>query len=114
MRTDRDFVARHRDRRGRQPTVCGVLARPSRLHFKRRSHHDFVPFSPGACRRCAELITPPVDPRTVEITQLGPLHERSRAQIVEWVHQFEPHHPFRSNPACYAIITGIRLHTAAA
>ena len=115
MRTDRDFVAHQHDRRRRYPTVCGVLARPSRLHFKRRGHYDFVPFSPDACRRCAELIRPPVDPRvTVEVTHLGPVHQRSRTDIVAWVHLFEPHHPIRRNPAVYALMTGRRLPISAA
>jgi len=91
--------------------VCGVLARPSRIHFKRpRGHYDFIPFSPGACRRCADLVRPPVDQRVaVDVRYLGPLHQRSRADVIAWVHLFEPHHPIRRNPWVYAMMTGNRL-----
>ena len=50
------------DRRSRRPTVCGVFAAPSRGHIGRRTHYDFLFVSPRSCRRCADLVAPPIDP----------------------------------------------------
>jgi hypothetical protein len=62
LRTSRDFVSRHSDRRRREPTVCGVLAKPSRL-LRGRTHTNFVAHGRSACRSCATLISLPVDAR---------------------------------------------------
>ena len=50
VRTPRDFVTQSHDRRSRRPTVCGVLAAPSRGHIGRRTHYDFLFISSRSCR----------------------------------------------------------------
>jgi hypothetical protein len=54
VRDRRDPVARMRDRRDRETTVCGAFARPVR--GQRVTHDRFVPEHPWSCRTCAALI----------------------------------------------------------
>jgi hypothetical protein len=81
------------------------LARPNRLKSK-ATHHQFVPVSPDACRTCANLILPPLDP-------LAPADEppppRDRSEWVDpeiaWVERLDPTHPIRRYPERYGPIT---------
>jgi hypothetical protein len=105
LRSGRDFVAHHRDRSGREPTVCGVLARPMRHHRARRSHTDFVPVSADACRRCADLIRPPAHPLTTVVVH-GPVERHLRnSDPIAWVERLDPSHPIRRNPDRYGLLT---------
>jgi hypothetical protein len=60
LRNPRDFVAHPRDRRGRQTTVCGVLAKPWQL-AGHRTHHDFIDHTGQGCRTCTTLVAPTLD-----------------------------------------------------
>lgn len=107
LRTSRDFMSGLRDRRSRQPTVCGVLARPSRL-LGRRSHHQFVAVSPDACQTCVRLIAPPVDPlTTIAVTAApeGSWRARSGHDPIAWIERLDPQHPIRRHPERYGQLT---------
>ncbi len=54
LRDARDPVARIRDRRRREVTVCGVFASP--IRDLRGSHDRFVPELPWSCDSCTALI----------------------------------------------------------
>jgi len=119
LRTSRDFMADLSDRRRRQPTVCGAMARPARL-LPNRTHHQFVTASPDACRSCIELIAPPLDPLappTVESPAYpGRRTERSN-DLETWLQRLDPSHPIRRHPERYGQLTkqwsrpnGITLH----
>lgn len=59
LRTERDPMWRRRDRRGREVTVCGVLARGSRgPRSSRPPYAGYRPDSHRACRTCAALTVP--------------------------------------------------------
>jgi hypothetical protein len=60
LRNPRDFVGHRRDRRGRQPTVCGALAKPWQLAGQ-RTHYDFIDHTGTGCRTCTTLIAPLLD-----------------------------------------------------
>jgi len=106
LRNPRDFVAHHHDQRRREPTVCGVLARPLRHQRAIRSHTDFNAVSNNACQRCTELIRPPIDPlTTIEIerpAQPGPWRS---IDPIAWVERHDPTHPIRRHPERYGILT---------
>lgn len=55
LRDARDPVARLRDRRQREVTVCGTFGRPVRT--QRVTHDRFVPEHPWSCASCAALIS---------------------------------------------------------
>jgi hypothetical protein len=59
LRTERDPMSARRDRRGREVSVCGVLAHPSR-HARAAAHRDpFLHDVPSSsCRTCAALTSP--------------------------------------------------------
>ena len=100
LRTPRDFVSQGCDRRRREPTVCGVLAKPSRI-LAGRSHHVFITASSDACQSCTNLITIPIDPRvTVEVEPATQrpwvIGARNAAQA--WIERLAPSHPLRHNP----------------
>jgi hypothetical protein len=106
LRNPRDFVAHHRDQRRREPTVCGVLARPLRYQRATRSHTDFNAAGGDACRRCTELIRPPIDPlTTIEIQPAPPQLGWRSIDPVAWVEQLDPTHPIRRNPHRYGVLT---------
>jgi hypothetical protein len=105
LRSARDFVAHHHDQRHRQPTVCGVLARPLRHQRAIRTHTDFVPVSDDACQRCTELIRPPTDPLTTITIERPPQPGRRTIDPVAWVEQLDPTHPIRRNPQRYGLLT---------
>lgn len=59
LRTERDPMWRRRDRRGREVTVCGVLARGSqRSRSTRPPYVGYRPDASGTCRTCAALTVP--------------------------------------------------------
>jgi hypothetical protein len=60
LRNPRDFVGHRRDRRGRQPTVCGVLAKPNQLAGL-RTHYDFIDDTGDGCQTCTKLVAPSLD-----------------------------------------------------
>ena len=106
MRNPRDFVAHHRDQRQREPTICGVLARPLRHRRATRTHTDFVPVSNDACRRCAELIRPLIDPRAgVEILRPAQPDRWRTIDPIDWVERLDPTHPIRRYPERYGPLT---------
>jgi hypothetical protein len=57
LRDRADFMANLSDARRRRVTVCGALARPTRLSSFR--HYDFLLDSAGSCRSCIALVLPP-------------------------------------------------------
>ena len=105
LRSDRDFVGHESDRRNRFPTVCGAFARPARL-MKQRTHHQFVPVSPDACRSCVALIEPPVDPLAPPVIPRPPRH---RDELVDdrmaYIERLDPTHPIRRHPERYGLLT---------
>jgi hypothetical protein len=108
LRSQRDFMSSLSDRRDRRPTVCGALARPS-TQSAALKYHLFLTSNSRACRRCTELVMPPVDPRvTIEVTPPGPpLHRlSSEAAAVEFVGRLEPDHPLRRDHATLKAILG--------
>jgi hypothetical protein len=71
-----------------------------------RTHTDFVPVSGDACRRCAELIRPPIDPRaSVEILRAAEPGRWRSIDPVDWVERLDPTHPIRRYPERYGILT---------
>jgi hypothetical protein len=58
LRTGRDPLSRQRDRRGREVTVCGVLARPKRRPGGSHSGAPFLRATPFTCRACEALTQP--------------------------------------------------------
>lgn len=59
LRTSRDPLSRRRDRRDREVTVCGLLARPLRLRpYQGGVPLPFVTPLSSACRTCEALIQP--------------------------------------------------------
>lgn len=57
LRSERDPLSRRRDRRGRELTVCGLLARPGRRHRQEGLKPPFLPVG-DVCRVCTALIAP--------------------------------------------------------
>ena len=57
LRSARDPLSRRRDRRGRELTVCGLLARPGRRLRQDGLRPPFLPIG-DVCRACAALISP--------------------------------------------------------
>lgn len=53
-RDARDPMREVRDRRHREPAVCGAFARP--LTDRHRTHNQFVPEFVTSCRSCAALV----------------------------------------------------------
>src|SRR5262245_30280888 len=98
LRTGRDFVAGLTDRRRRQPTICGVLARPTRL-LPGVTHSKFVPVSSNACRTCAALILPPLDPLAPAGAGIS-AYDRGEPIDHEtaWIESLDPTHPIRRYP----------------
>jgi hypothetical protein len=100
LRTGRDFVAGLKDRRRRQPTVCGALARPARL-LPNRTHHQFVTATSHACQSCIKLISPPLDPLAPPTIEPGSCRDR-RTGVIEdvdaWMQLLDPTHPIRRHP----------------
>lgn len=58
LRSQRDPLARRRDRHGREVTVCGLLARPHTLPRQRGERVPFLAGLPTVCRSCAGLVQP--------------------------------------------------------
>jgi hypothetical protein len=56
LRHRTDFMANLSDGRRRRVTVCGALARPTRLSKSR--HYDFLLDSSSSCRSCVSLVVP--------------------------------------------------------
>jgi hypothetical protein len=54
VRPTADFVGGRGDALGREVAVCGAFAR--RVDHERRSHYEFTPGKPRACRSCTQLI----------------------------------------------------------
>ena len=111
LRTGRDFVADLSDRRHRQPTVCGVLARPGRLR-KHATHSQFVPVSPDACRTCAALILPPLDP-LAPADEVPAAHDPSSYvdDRIAFIERLDPTHPIRRFPERYGRLTAHWMRT---
>ena len=111
LRSGRDFVGNLSDRRNRQPTVCGAFARPARL-MKQRTHHQFVPVGANACRSCAKLIEPPLDPLAPAVEPPPP---RDRSELVDdriaWIECLDPTHPIRRHPERYGQLTEYWMRT---
>jgi hypothetical protein len=95
LRAPHDLPAGRRDRRGRQVTVCGALARPARL-LGTRTHYDFVDHIGQGCRTCTALVAPTLDPRAPCSDDLGgapePRAEHLR-QLLERHASRRRHHP---------------------
>jgi hypothetical protein len=70
LRAPHDLAAGRRDRRGRQVTVCGALARPARS-LGTRTHHDFVDHIGRGCRTCTTLVAPTLDPQAPSCDDLN-------------------------------------------
>lgn len=58
LRRSDDPLARRRDRRGREVTVCGLLARPNRNKQRPDDRSPFLPHGPWTCRACQALTQP--------------------------------------------------------
>lgn len=58
LRDDRDPLARRRDRRGRRPTVCGLMARPASPTTPPHYPTPFLTADDEACTTCRTLIQP--------------------------------------------------------
>jgi hypothetical protein len=105
LRSDRDFVGRESDLRNRFPTICGAFARPARL-MKQRTHHQFVPVGTDACRSCAALVAPPLDPLAPAVVPPPPRH---RDELVDdriaYIERLDPTHPIRRHPERYGLLT---------
>jgi hypothetical protein len=75
--------------------------------------------STRACRTCAQLVAPPVDPRaTIEVTPARPplQYLTTEEAATAFVDRLEPDHPLRRDHATLALIVGthaLRLAAAA-
>ena len=58
LRTDRDPLARRRDRAGREVTACGALAQPKRRAENGTNRVPFLASTPSTCRSCEALTRP--------------------------------------------------------
>lgn len=58
LRNPRDPLARRRDRRGREVTVCGLLARPPKAARVDGHRQPYIAADPTRCRTCNALLQP--------------------------------------------------------
>jgi hypothetical protein len=86
LRSERDPLSRRRDRRGRELTVCGLLARTGKRLRKDGYKPPFLPGG-GVCRVCTALTAP----RPLGLVPPGampPPYERATGSGEEIIEQF--------------------------